>query len=122
MCAFICFLCKFVFVASNVVLSYRVQVSVRDLLAWVNFMNVTVTTLSPRVSFYHGAHLVFLDGIGCSGSGGERPLREHALAFLNELLRQQNVPLDTPYSSISAPENQEGKYGITPFFIPTGLV
>lgn len=45
-------------------------ISLRDLLAWVTFINSTVTagTLGPESAFAHGAMLVIVDGIGATSS------------------------------------------------------
>ena len=53
----------------------RCTVSIRDILSWVNFINLTSKTLhdddsvqynklDPPLAFIHGACLVFLDGLG----------------------------------------------------------
>ena len=59
-------------------LFFRCTVSIRDLLSWVNFINVTARIsstemetdcsdsqyLEPVQSYLHGAFLVFLDALG----------------------------------------------------------
>lgn len=40
----------------------RQVLTVRDLLTWVDFINVAPT--SPLLAYVHGAHIAFLDGIG----------------------------------------------------------
>ena len=62
------------------------MVSVRDLLTWVQFMNVTKTTLSPPEAFYQGAHLVFLDALGCGSQGVGSRLKEGLEGFIKEQL------------------------------------
>jgi len=37
--------------------------TVRDLLSWIDFINVTEGSLSPEVSMLHGAFLILLDGL-----------------------------------------------------------
>ncbi|XP_064473273.1 midasin-like [Ornithodoros turicata] len=65
----------------------RCVVSIRDILAWVEFMNLGAETatdgetlLSPGAAYVHGACLVFLDATG--GAPGSSELRGRALKFL----------------------------------------
>lgn len=44
--------------------SARQVLSVRDLLAWVHFVNATAPKVGVLASYAHGAHMVVLDGIG----------------------------------------------------------
>lgn len=37
--------------------------TVRDLLSWISFVNVTETSLGPAYAFLHGAFLILLDGL-----------------------------------------------------------
>lgn len=39
------------------------MLTVRDLLSWVAFINMTERSLGPEYAFLHGAFLVLLDGI-----------------------------------------------------------
>jgi hypothetical protein len=39
------------------------MLTVRDLLSWVAFINMTERSLGPEYAFIHGAFLVLLDGI-----------------------------------------------------------
>ena len=101
---------------------FSCELSVRDLLSWVHFMNTTSPPLTPAEAFYHGAHLVFLDGLGCSGqiTGADK---EEALVatqlFLQDLLTQIDCDTASQQSSndISAAGDQ---FGIHPFFIRKG--
>lgn len=63
---------------------YRVVWSVRDILLWVKFINMTTvegesglppsssTKLSLPEAYIHGAHLVFLDGLGAGLTGNHQ--------------------------------------------------
>ncbi|KAA6426065.1 MAG: midasin protein (ISS), partial [Trebouxia sp. A1-2] len=42
----------------------RAGLSVRDLLAWVRFINAAAPHIGTEAAYAHGAHLVLLDGIG----------------------------------------------------------
>jgi midasin len=110
----------------------RGALSVRDLLAWVTFINTTVGTLGPVAAYVHGAYLTLLDGLGL-GSG----LAAAAVAPLNASCQQllvQQVPADmhevvaqaaggavsphvTRPGDAAAPG---GTWGLPPFFIPCG--
>lgn len=52
------------------------MLTVRDLLSWVAFINVTEKSLQPEFAFLHGAFLVLLDGLNLGIS----------LPFVNSLL------------------------------------
>lgn len=39
------------------------MLTVRDLLSWVAFINMTESSLGPECAFLHGAFLVLLDGL-----------------------------------------------------------
>lgn len=50
--------------------------SVRDLLAWVDFVNARPSGADPLLALAHGAQLVFLDGLGL-GVGLSVEVRSH---------------------------------------------
>ena len=96
------------------------QLNVRDLLSWVKFMNATCPPLSPTESFYHGAHLVFLDSLGCNGymTGVERKhVVQETQSFLKDLLQQSDLD-DRCLSNVLSDADC---FGIYPFFIEKGL-
>ena len=45
-------------------------ISIRDILAWVQMVNVDIATLGTSLSLFHGAMMVYVDGIGAT-SGTE---------------------------------------------------
>lgn len=84
----------------------RATVSIRDLLSWVNFVNVTSKTvdsdgddkmeadttgsnrLEPAVAYVHGACMTFLDALGsgkCETTAGCCPLLEISIFLLHAL-------------------------------------
>ncbi|KAI3766421.1 hypothetical protein L2E82_16478 [Cichorium intybus] len=71
--------------------------TVRDLLSWIDFINVTEENLTPEVSMLHGAFLVLLDGLslgtGISKKEAEE-LRERCLSFLMEQLKESKLRLN----------------------------
>ena len=86
-------------------------------------MNTTSPPLTVSQAFYHGAHLVFLDSIGCSKpttAEQRHGLWEASEAYLKEILQSQDF---CPVEQLSIPQHAEtGKevFGIHPFFIRTG--
>lgn len=95
--------------------NYSTSISVRDILSWIKFINQTVVKLGPESSFYHGACLVFLDGIGC-GSGKMEVSRSKAEQFINSLLNKHGKMLRKPALTTGSE-----LYGISPFFIERGV-
>ena len=101
--------------------------SVRDLQTWVNFMNTTTPRLTPAEAFYHGAHLVLLDALGCgdyatTGKLGQ-DMREMGAAFLQELIKNQGSGLfdDGVGPESLAMDDVGGRvFGFHPFFIEKG--
>ncbi|KAK9989956.1 hypothetical protein SO802_024941 [Lithocarpus litseifolius] len=65
------------------------MLTVRDLLSWVAFINMTERSLGPEFAFLHGAFLVLLDGLSL-GTGISKKdaveLRQRCLHFLLEKL------------------------------------
>lgn len=47
---------------------YPNPISIRDVSNWVDFINLTHTNLGMDGSLYHGAALIFIDGLGVHGS------------------------------------------------------
>lgn len=111
--------------------------TVRDLLSWVDFVNMTERSLGPEYAFLHGAFLILLDGLSL-GTGmskkDARELRERSFSFL---LEQLNVGVE--FSKLSKIENYgwgdlgthedvtfgdkmqcDDVFGIDPFYIKKG--
>ncbi|TQE13576.1 hypothetical protein C1H46_000907 [Malus baccata] len=64
--------------------------TVRDLLSWVDFVNVTGIKLGHVYAFLHGAFLVLLDGLSLGTEtlkGNSKDVREHCWLFLLEELK-----------------------------------
>ncbi|NXE72930.1 MDN1 protein, partial [Cochlearius cochlearius] len=120
--------------------------SVRDVLSWVNFMNVMVVEdeesnsakeysllyISPIMSFIHAACLVYIDGIGsgttsCSADTA-LSAREKCLTFLCEKMSQFLELADYQKNELKIYDRTKEKefvwmdnfMGIHPFFIPRG--
>ncbi|XP_014736917.1 PREDICTED: midasin-like, partial [Sturnus vulgaris] len=120
--------------------------SVRDVLAWVNFMNVMAENesssakgcsrlnISPVMSFIHAACLVYIDGIGsgttsCSADTALLA-REKCLTFLCEKMSKLFELTDYQKNELKIYDRTKAKefiwmdnfMGIHPFFIPRGPV
>ncbi|XP_068635226.1 midasin isoform X2 [Aristolochia californica] len=111
--------------------------TVRDLLAWVAFINATEGSLGSDSAFLHGAFLVLLDGLSL-GTGISRPeaskLRERCLSYLIEQLQVKLPLIDLRLSEIenygwghsekiagtSLCNGSDHLFGITPFYISKG--
>uniref|UniRef100_A0A8C0ZFS4 Midasin n=1 Tax=Cyanistes caeruleus TaxID=156563 RepID=A0A8C0ZFS4_CYACU len=120
--------------------------SVRDVLAWVNFMNVMAEdesssakgcsrlNISPVMSFIHAACLVYIDGIGAgtTSCSADTALlaREKCLTFLHEKMSQFFELTDYQKSELKIYDRTKEKefvwmdnfMGIHPFFIPRGPI
>ena len=96
-------------------------ISIRDLLAWVNFMNTLTPQLTPEEAFYHGAHLVFLDAMGCGSTGDGGKMKSEAIQFLMRLMETHGIALPGDDNEDSDMEgSHEGLFGIPAFFIERG--
>nr|XP_043616411.1 midasin-like [Erigeron canadensis] len=114
--------------------------TVRDLLSWIDFINVTDTSLGPEKKLVHGAFLVLLDGLSL-GSGISRieanVLRENCQSFLMSQLEKSRLSLnqakllatenygwsDLPRSDEAMSSNGmevDSSFGIHPFYIEKG--
>ncbi|XP_013162741.1 PREDICTED: midasin-like [Papilio xuthus] len=108
--------------------------SIRDLLSWVQFINVTVTKglLDTPEAYVHGACMTFLDCFGTALTGHIDSstltlLRKSATNFLmnqiksfaNECSENLNNLLAINSSTLKA-ECDDKKFGIKPFYIDIG--
>ncbi|KAF9163666.1 AAA ATPase midasin [Actinomortierella ambigua] len=109
----------------------RVVVSLRDILAWVRFMNELVSKggLSAEQAFVHGGSLVLLDGLGSNASAGGASLsgdllREFRLRSLAVLSGREKIAdgEDVFSEGTGLVKNEETTFGIQPFFIPKGSI
>ncbi|KAM6280529.1 midasin isoform 1-T1 [Porphyrio hochstetteri] len=121
--------------------------SVRDILSWVNFMNVMVEDAefhfakeysllytSPMMSFIHAACLVYIDGIGsgttCYSADTALLAREKCLTFLCKKMSQFLELNDYQKNELKIYDRTKEReflwmdnfMGIHPFFIPRGPV
>ncbi|WCJ27054.1 Midasin [Euphorbia peplus] len=113
--------------------------TVRDLLSWVEFINMTKGSLGPDYAFFHGLFLVLLDGLSL-GTGISREdaalLREKCLSFLVKQLELDDAMLQKLSTienygwgdlgiaaDISGSDDMlcDNVFGISPFFIEKGF-
>lgn len=119
----------------------RCILSIRDILSWVNFINVTAddtsvkedigTTLNAVMAFVHAACLVYIDGLGsgttfCSAEAAVSA-RQKCMQFLHDKLANVMEITDDVLSELNMYESKERKiswlgdsFGIHPFYIPRG--
>ncbi|XP_018427598.1 PREDICTED: midasin [Nanorana parkeri] len=121
----------------------RCILSIRDVLSWVNFINVTAddtsvkedigTTLNAVLAFIHAACLVYIDGLGsgstfCSAETAVSA-RQKCMHFLQEKLTTVMEITEDVLSELHMYESKERKiswlgdsFGIHPFYIPRGPI
>ncbi|KAG0206795.1 AAA ATPase midasin [Mortierella sp. GBA30] len=109
----------------------RVVVSLRDILAWVRFMNALMAQgkLTSEEAFIHGGSLVLLDGLGSNASAGGASLtgdllKEFRLRSLATLSKNEEV-VRLGEAAVFAEgtgtvKNDGNEFGISPFFIKKG--
>ncbi|XP_040203696.1 LOW QUALITY PROTEIN: midasin [Rana temporaria] len=120
----------------------RCILSIRDILSWVNFMNVTAddmsvkedvgTTLNAVMAFIHAACLVYIDGIGsgttfCSAEAAVSA-RQKCMRFLHDQLTSVMEISEDVLSELHMYEKSKERkiswlgesFGIHPFYIPRG--
>ncbi|KNA10543.1 hypothetical protein SOVF_143350 isoform A [Spinacia oleracea] len=116
------------------------MLTVRDLLAWLEFVSKTEQSLHPNFAFLHGAFLVLLDGLSL-GTGISKneaaEVRDKCLAFLvkqikeddssvadSELLLMENygwTDVSGAVDNLVTEEMQcDNLFGIHPFYIEKG--
>jgi len=96
-------------------------ISIRDILAWVQFVNATQKFLGTNISLFHGAMMVYVDGIGTT-SGTEfldvQKEKAACVAFLSDLLHEDiSVEFSSPVNFTSSSDT----FGLGHFEIRRGL-
>lgn len=110
--------------------------SVRDLLAWITYINVAELEIGSIPAFLHGAFLVLLDGIGfgmgLSNIAAQQLQTQCANYLIDELpVHQKNVAVEAiqfgsqEFGSLKDPMEVDGKsstkmFGLHPFYISKG--
>lgn len=108
--------------------------SIRDLLSWVHFINITVSKqlLDTPEAYVHGACMTFLDCFGTALTGHIETetlvlLRKNAINFLlNQISAVGNEYTESLTEMLSSKQTQfvaecgPGKFGIKPFYVEVG--
>ena len=96
--------------------------SIRDLVAWSDFITLKLGDLAPNLAFGHGAYLVFLDGFGV-GSGNDfqtTALKDRCEALVAELTGvREAIKWTTPCTDNFDTYGLE-HWGTYPFFVSKG--
>ncbi|KAL5579519.1 hypothetical protein UlMin_011961 [Ulmus minor] len=82
------------------------MLTVRDLLSWVDFINVTESRLGAEYACLHGVFLVLLDGLSLGSGISKRDaeeLREQCLSFILEQMKVEKASLQ--YLKLSTMQN-----------------
>ncbi|KAM8954164.1 midasin [Pelodytes ibericus] len=120
--------------------------SIRDILSWVNFMNVTTevkdleeadlsqSPLDATTAFIHAACLVYIDGLGSgttfSSADSAILARQECMRFLSVKLSGTNYVTESLQLELKMYDQAkkrpisllENYFGIHPFYIPKGLL
>ncbi|KAF0928097.1 hypothetical protein E2562_037875 [Oryza meyeriana var. granulata] len=110
------------------------MLTIRDLLSWISFINVTEGNLGPQQALIHGLFLILLDGLtlGMNVSKTEATeLRRTCLSFLlEELQKVEGKPLNSDLNDLKnygwgdhtreIDIGQPDHFGIMPFYIDKG--
>jgi midasin len=107
------------------------SISVRDIVSWVEFMNLSYSKLKINrwESYIHGAEVVFLDGIGVGTDSNEKSRLSIKNKLLNFLIKQINNEeeeerllkiFDYDKFNEKLLEGEKELYGIKPFYIEKG--
>jgi len=123
---------SFVHWFSNEVNKGRTIFSLRDILSWINFINLTHEIITPEIAFLHGGSMVFLDGLGINpmlgvsttglDDGKFRKSCEKKLAsfaYINDQSPKKDLSHALEITNADIINNDE-IFGIYPFTIPKG--
>ncbi|KAJ8918423.1 hypothetical protein NQ315_008120 [Exocentrus adspersus] len=100
----------------------RFVVSIRDILTWVNFINICTEQVDIVDVYIHGASLTFLDSLGSGVTSTESKkildaFRIECQRFLiNQVKQFTHILPSFDFANIRA-ENIGGQFGIKPFYI-----
>lgn len=114
--------------------------SIRDLLSWVNFINMCSFSathddiedkvlLPPALAYVHGACLVFLDALGSGSSSSVsssssdvvKDAYQACFKFLSSQVQQGRGAEGSFGEQIVITSDRTDVFGVSPFFIPRGM-
>lgn len=94
-------------------------VSLRDILSWVSFVNALTSDISPELSLFHGACMVFIDSVGSNASASlaQSPevLHENRQICVRKLSDLSECDFTGEYDKSYAVEVNEQALKIGPF-------
>ncbi|CAM0956904.1 unnamed protein product [Alopecurus aequalis] len=112
------------------------MLTIRDLISWISFINVTEISLGPQQALIHGLFLILLDGLalGMNFSKSEATELRRTCLFLllEELQKVEGKPLNSDLNDLKnygwgddirkvyVDCNHTDHFGIAPFYIPKG--
>ena len=99
----------------------RYSLSIRDLLAWVNFVNLLGSSLGSQLAYLHGAHLTFIDGLGLGVGLSDSFTRKYRTDCQNFLLSQLSscyiMQFEVDLNEKVYKQGIQQMWGFEPFFI-----
>lgn len=106
----------------NADIGKKFTVSIRDILTWVNFINVCSKGAEINEAYVHGASLTFLDSFGSGVTSGENSkaldaFKKTCVGILNRQVRKLGFPDVKLHDQTLEITETEDKFGISPFFI-----
>ncbi|CAH0557511.1 unnamed protein product [Brassicogethes aeneus] len=102
----------------------RFTISIRDILTWVNFINVCAEKIEISEAYLHGAFLTFLDSLGSGATSTEsikilEKFRFQCESFLIKQLKTLTHVEPTLLEKLSVDITKKS-FGIKPFYIQNG--
>ncbi|GAO48771.1 midasin [Saitoella complicata NRRL Y-17804] len=99
-------------------------ISIRDILAWIGFMNNASKSIDDVLALFHGACMVFVDGLGSNASSGlgvdPQGLQREKLKCVNKLSDILGADLVAEYNRRYPVHVTVEVFGLGPFVIPRG--
>lgn len=103
----------------------RFTISIRDILTWVNFINVCTNKIDISEAYVHGACLTFLDSFGSGVTGMEniqilKQLKNECINFMTNQVSSNGYNTDGINFNATSVQEDETSFGIKPFFVEKG--
>lgn len=96
-------------------------ISLRDILTWVSFINKLSKTMSPELSLFHGACMVFIDSVGSNNSASfassSKVLLSHRKTCIRKIGELLDLDLETIYFTPQIPVITEHQVQFGSFFL-----
>ena len=94
--------------------------SIRDILAWVQMVNMTYKSLGTTLALFHGAMMVYVDGIGAIAGTEFLEVSKEKLACVSQLSSLLGKDFSSEYLSPVLFESTESRITFGRFSIPYG--